>query len=95
MTTKICTKCNIEKDLDNFRNDKSKKDGKHPQCKECKSLSDSNYKKNNTEKISESNKKYYEENTEKVKLKSKEWYELNKEHCAKVKRDYYNKTKNN
>jgi hypothetical protein len=33
---KRCTKCNIDKPLDNFHNDKSKKDGKASNCKECR-----------------------------------------------------------
>ena len=93
MTTKICTKCNIEKDLNDFTNDKSKKDGKHSHCKQCKSLNDTKYKKNNIEKISENGKKYYQENSVKIKQKSKDWYENNKEHCAEIKREYNIKNK--
>lgn len=32
---KTCTKCNIEKDLNQFRKDKSKRDGYVSHCKEC------------------------------------------------------------
>lgn len=38
MTKKICTKCNIEKDICEFRKDKTKKDGVYSSCKECKLL---------------------------------------------------------
>lgn len=34
--SKICTKCKEEKSLNDFSNDKSKKDGKYPSCNKCK-----------------------------------------------------------
>lgn len=34
--SKTCTKCNINKPLDSFNNDKSKKDGKTSNCKDCR-----------------------------------------------------------
>lgn len=61
---KICTLCNIEKPLDFFPNLKRAKDGKYPQCKDCKSIVD---------------KKYYDNNSEKVKTNAKKYYEINKE----------------
>lgn len=36
MKTKVCTKCGIEKPLDQFAKNSSKPDGLSPQCKECK-----------------------------------------------------------
>ena len=36
METKVCTKCGIEKPLDQFAKNSSKPDGLSPQCKECK-----------------------------------------------------------
>lgn len=33
--TKICTKCGVEKELSEFYNSKTKKDGKSSKCKEC------------------------------------------------------------
>jgi hypothetical protein len=35
---KICITCHIEKDIESFYNDKTKKDGKRPNCKTCKVL---------------------------------------------------------
>jgi len=35
MENKICTKCGIPKSLDEFSNNKNKKDGKHTMCKLC------------------------------------------------------------
>lgn len=36
METKVCTKCGIEKPLDQFVKNSNKPDGLSPQCKECK-----------------------------------------------------------
>jgi superfamily II helicase len=33
---KTCSKCNVNKPLDCFNNDKSKKDGKTSNCKDCR-----------------------------------------------------------
>jgi hypothetical protein len=33
---KICTKCKIGKSLDSFNNDRTKKDGKTSNCKDCR-----------------------------------------------------------
>lgn len=44
---KVCTKCKNIKDLEHFSSDSSKKDGKHPNCKECHYLQMSSYKKQN------------------------------------------------
>lgn len=50
MKTKICTKCGIEKPLDQFAKNSSKHDGLSPQCKECKhKYYDEYYKKHKSE----------------------------------------------
>lgn len=38
MTEKICTKCNIKKDISLFHNDKMNKDGKTRQCADCRRI---------------------------------------------------------
>jgi hypothetical protein len=40
MSTKVCTKCNVEKSLDDYHRDKYNKDGRESRCKICKSKSD-------------------------------------------------------
>lgn len=47
METKTCTKCNLTQSIECFSNDKSKKDGKRPSCKICKSMTDAIYRKAN------------------------------------------------
>lgn len=35
--TKVCSKCGKEKHVDEFHRDRTRKDGRHPYCKACKS----------------------------------------------------------
>lgn len=67
METKICTKCGEEKELDLFFNNKSKKDGKQSQCKECVREANRKYRLENPEKATESVRKWQLENPEKVR----------------------------
>lgn len=80
MDNKTCTGCGKEKSSNDFGNDKSKKDGKRPQCRTCKSEQDKKYKLANKEKYKEKGKEYYENNSEKIKERAKQWYLDNKEH---------------
>jgi len=47
---KICGMCKIEKDINDFYNNKSNKDGKDRICKICSRRNTDNYQKNNKEK---------------------------------------------
>lgn len=80
MQTKTCTKCNVQKPITEFGNDKSKSDGKQPSCKNCKSQTDKAYKSTNRDKVKENDKRYYEQNSEAIKARVKQWYQANKEH---------------
>lgn len=88
---KTCSKCNTPKKLEDFSKDKSKKDGKHSSCKECKRNCDANYRKNNGDKKRQLDRDYYQKNSEKIKERSKEWYDNNKEHCSSIKKKWYEK----
>nr|WP_297167415.1 hypothetical protein [uncultured Dysgonomonas sp.] len=68
METRICTKCNIEKELDLFTSDKRRKQGRTSICKECCKLSRRDYYK-----------KYHSENKDKKIQISKEWYLKNRD----------------
>lgn len=70
---KRCSKCKIKKSLDSFYNNKSTKDGKSHQCKECYSL----YRSKNRDY----NRKYMEmrrktDNETLKKIKRKSWRNL-------------------
>jgi hypothetical protein len=79
---KACTKCNIEKSLDNFHKSKREKDGLNYWCKTCVS----NYCKeyNQTEERKKVVKEYKEEynKTEKHKKYVKEYNDANREKYA-------------
>ena len=108
MTTKICTKCNYEKDLIEFGNLSTTKDGKQFQCKECRNLSaresrqrcDSNhkevlkksYQKHKEKRIKEKSE-YREINRELLAKNQKEYYRANKEDCIKYQKTYRVKNK--
>jgi hypothetical protein len=61
METKICTKCGLEKKLDDFPKDKNRNDGYYVHCKLCRKI----IYQSNSVIIKEKNKKYYYENKEK------------------------------
>lgn len=86
---KICTKCQIPQPLENFGNNKNKKDEKDCQCKTCHKQ----YREDNKSIISlrhkqwrEDNKKrlkqYREENKSVIALKKKQWQQENHEELA-------------
>jgi hypothetical protein len=61
METKICSKCGLEKKLEEFPKDKNRNDGYYVHCKLCRKLT---YQSNSTI-IKEKSKKYYYDNKEK------------------------------
>jgi hypothetical protein len=102
--TKICSKCKIEKDLCEFNNRKTSKDGKRSSCKECDCKEIKNWRLKNIEKVkqqkirytkkySEKNKdrgrKYREQNKDKVLIRSKKWREENLQYS----KEYFQKNK--
>lgn len=83
---KICKKCNIEKSLENFGKNKSKKDDIDIYCKSCNIEKTRNLY--NKERSSNYNKRYRMNNSEKCKERDKKYYELNKEKIKKNVREY-------
>jgi len=63
-TSKVCTKCKIEKDLDSFHKCKHGKYGRVSRCKEC---------------LSEMNKVRYQEKRELIREQTKNYYYNNRE----------------
>ena len=77
MQTKICSKCKIEKEICEFRKDRTKKDGMYPSCKYCKLIwrrenkdltNDANRrsKKNNKDKVTKYNSEYQKKNRDRI-----------------------------
>jgi hypothetical protein len=74
---KVCTKCEIEKPLDEFCNHKGKSDGKTSRCKSCIKEDKKNYYDENRDKVKIRNKKWREKNPDIIKKTSKKWREKN------------------
>jgi len=58
MTKKKCSKCQIEKEINEFRKDKTKSDGYYSSCKKCKL----EYRRENKDMVNLSAKKLRESN---------------------------------
>lgn len=73
METKVCSKCKVEYDTNQFYNSTAKKDGLSSNCKNCRI----EYTINNMEKIKQTKKEYYYNNRDSAVKKSMD-YEKNK-----------------
>lgn len=81
---KTCTKCLEEKPLDEFHNDKSRRDGKRDRCKTCARISTSKYYSENKEKVIENAAKWQKDNKERYReISSKSYYKNIKERRVK------------
>lgn len=89
METKICSKCGIEKTLDNFR-----KSGKYyrGECKECENVRCKKYQREHKEQIKayqkDYNKKYREEHKEEKRIKDKDYRKNNKDKIHKYNKEH-------
>lgn len=105
---KFCSKCKIEKSLDDFYNQKDGYLGKRADCKLCSKNStkewtlknpqyDKEYRKNNSDKIKIYSKRHYNKNIEKYRKYGKNHYLNNKTMHNEYSREYYenNKVKSN
>jgi DNA-nicking Smr family endonuclease len=97
---KTCTKCNVEKSLENFVKSKRQKDGYHYICKECHKIYKENNKdtinqkhkiwlNNNKEYISNYNKQYHTQYPEKKKYYLNKWKEANPNYGKEYKHKKY------
>jgi hypothetical protein len=89
--SKTCSKCDIDKSLEEFRKDKKSKGGYRPDCKECAKEYSKKYReenKENKESKKEYSKKYREENKEHLKEQKKKWDEENKEQLKEKAKKY-------
>ena len=72
--TKVCTKCGIEKGLEEFPKKKGGRNGRSSYCRGCFSEYQKLYAIKNKDKISEKSKQYRNANKEKIAKRSKERY---------------------
>ena len=80
MKTKICSKCNIEKDISEFGKRKDRPIGFTSKCLECRNEQYKEYYKNNRQKELNRGNKYKSENHKDVLKKNKKWREENPEY---------------
>jgi len=90
----ICSKCRIEKNLTEYKKDKSKKLGRSSQCKECQKPYAKIYQLKNLDKWGEYTKKWRNLNLEKSKYINDSWYQENKEKHSKVMKEWNNANPN-
>lgn len=88
MNTKICSKCNIEKEVCNFHKWKYGPDGYKRICKECRKIESKTYYNNNNENIKLKVSNYRKDNPDKVKELKKRIYERDKERILMVVKTY-------
>ena len=81
---KVCTKCKVEKDLNEFSKCKSAKDGLQYMCKICLKQ----YYLRNKEKMNQYQKQYYQLNREEMNQYQQEYKQLNKEEIKAYKKQY-------
>jgi hypothetical protein len=89
MKIKKCSRCKIDKNLDQFHKSKGRKDGRRSHCKSCRY----EYSKNNIDKLREAKRKYTERNLEKVRKSKSEYHLKNREKILIKQKFYYNKNK--
>ena len=81
---KVCSKCRLEKELNDFSKRSASKDGLNPRCKSC----DKAYKEANKERINDYQKAYRKANKERLKTRDKAWRQANKERIKTRDKDY-------
>ena len=80
---KKCRKCKVEKELTEFRENKTAKNGLRSECKSC----EKEYREKNKERIKERNKEWREKNKEYLIERAKEWNKQNRERVNELARE--------
>jgi len=91
---KVCSKCNLEKELIDFNKSKLNKDNLRGYCKICQSKLDKLYREKNKEKLKEYSKKHYKINKVKIYEQKKEYRKANVEYFKKYQKEYSKNRKN-
>lgn len=86
---KVCSICNIEKELNKFGKKSIAKDGKRPECKECQAKNSKKYREENKQKIANFFKKYYRKNRKRILKKQKQYEKNNAQKISQRKKQYY------
>ena len=86
METKICCRCDIEKDVFEFNNSKRNKDGKSGMCKLCNNIRGKKYRTENPDKIKEQTLTKYYKDVEKSRERNNLWNKNNSEKLYNLRR---------
>lgn len=90
---KVCTKCSIEKPLNEYHKDKKAKDGRMNICKKCKAKYDKKYVSENRDKVNERQRAFSRANVGRYAEYNKIYTETHREHTLAYSREYYSKNK--
>ena len=86
--TKNCIKCNVEKNIESFGKDKSRKDGLKYKCIECDRQFQKFMYSKHKDKHNQYMKEWYQNNKDTHKKKSKEWVKNNIERNREIQSNY-------
>jgi len=85
---KVCSKCGVDKPLEEYHKQKDGKFGVRGDCKVCVNTCKEAYRQNNSGKIKAREKAYYQNNPDKVKASAKAYYQNNSEKIKARKKAY-------
>lgn len=91
--TKVCTRCKIDKELDQFYKNKGGKFGVESICKICRLDHIKDYRKRNKDKIRRRSKVYYDKNIDKMREYSRSYYDRNRDKKKDKHKDYREKNR--
>ncbi|PAU90099.1 hypothetical protein CK505_12530 [Kocuria sp. WN036] len=77
MTTKTCTKCGVDKQLDEYTRDKRASDGRRSECKACVATRNAAYRDANREKVARWRASYRDANRETLRVRNAAYFAAN------------------
>lgn len=96
---KVCSRCLLEKEINEFGNRKNSIDGRHGVCRKCRNEDTKKWKMNKVYTDEEKNlekerrRNYYLNNKEEILMKSKEFRDNNQDYTKSYKKYYYSKNR--
>jgi hypothetical protein len=89
MKTKVCSKCKIEKPIEEFHKDKCKSGGIQGQCKKCRCEDGRKYHWKHKDKNNKYSKNYHQKHRYEQNKKCSENYQKNKKERLQKQKKYY------
>lgn len=85
---KICTKCKINKSLEEYSPDNRRKDGRQAQCKSCANVRNKIYHAEHRQQRSEYKEEYYSKNKKRILENQKNYNIENRQKIQKYQQNY-------